>query len=458
MDAAGAPGQARPRVSLNRRLLVVAGVVLLAFLGLTGGILDEAFRRSLEQSQRERLQGALYTILAAGDLSGGDLRVPPALPEPRLSTPGSGLYAQVLPPQGRGWRSPSLLGLPWRPELRLPPGETRFYLTEAAGQPLYALAYGLSWENAQGQEARFTVHVAEDLSAYQAQLGAFRASLWGWLGAAALMLLIAQVLVLRWSLHPLRLVARDLAAIEQGRAEYLTGRYPAEIAGLTQGLNALLQSERSRALRYRDTLANLAHSLKTPLTVLRGALETLPAAPPEALEQIGRIDAAVEYQLKRAASAAHEPLAAPLPVAPVLERLLRTLAKAYRDKPLEVERAVEPAALFYGSEGDLMELLGNLLDNACKWSRHRLRVSVQARPAGPSGRRGLSLAVEDDGPGIPPELAETVLERGRRADEQVPGHGIGLAVVAEIVAAQRGRLRIDRSELGGACLQVELPG
>lgn len=449
---------ARELISLNRRLLAVASLVLLAFLGLTGAILDQAFRSSLEQAQRDRLQGTLYTLLAAGELIAGNLFVPSVLPEPRLITPGSGLYAQIQTASGTGWQSPSLLGTPWQPEFLLPPGDTRFYLDQAGGRPIYALAYGLSWEDAVGRESRLTIHVAENLQTYQAQLRAFRANLWGWLGAAALALLAVQSLVLRWSLLPLRRVARDLKAIEEGRAEYLQGRYPAEIAGLTQGLNALLKSERSRALRYRDTLSNLAHSLKTPLTVLRGSLEGQAAPPPEALEQIERIDAAIEYQLKRAASAAGGPLAAPLPVKPVLERLLRTLAKAYADKPLQVEARCSEDAVFYGHEGDLMELLGNLLDNAYKWARSQLRISVGALPARPGGRPGLSLSVEDDGPGVKPELAEAILERGRRADEAVPGHGIGLAVVAELIEAYHGRLRIDRSPLGGARFAAELEG
>lgn len=441
--------------SLNRRLLAVAGTVLLAFVGLTGAILDQAFRHSLEQAQHDRLQGTLFTILAASELSGETLRLPADLPEARLDTPGSGLYAQIVGPAGPGWRSPSLLGLPWRPTLMLAPGETQLYSERSGGERLYALAYGLSWEDAGGREARFTVHVAEDPTVYQAQLIAFRTSLWGWLGAMALALLAALLAVLRWSLRPLRRVARDLASIEQGEAEYLRGHYPAEIAGLTDGLNALLRSERGRARRYRDTLADLAHSLKTPLAVLRGALDALPSPSPDALEQIERIDAAVDYQLKRAASAGAKPLAAPLPVRPALERLLRTLTKAYPARTLALELDVDDGAVFHGDEGELLELLGNLLDNAYKWARGRIYVA--AVPLAGGRRRGLRLVVEDDGPGIPPELAQTVLERGHRADEQVPGHGIGLAVTAQIVAAHRGRLQIDTAELGGARLTVELP-
>lgn len=442
-------------ISLRRRLLLLAGGVVLIFLGLTGAVLDQAFRQSLDRAQAERLQGVIYTILAAAELADEQLLLPQELPDARLSTPASGLYAQVLSQGGRGWRSPSLLAINWRADSFLPAGETQSYEAAADGIRLRALAYGLSWEDANGQQADFTLHVAEDAAVYQDQLTAFRTSLWGWLAVAAGALLLAQLLVLHWSLQPLTAVARDLQDIERGRAESLQGHYPLEIAGLIQSLNRLLQSERERTARYRDTLANLAHSLKTPLTVLRNALESGRIDPADGLEQVDRIDASVQYQLRRASASRHYLLLnAPLPVAPVLERVLRTLAKVYADKALLLEAQVAPEAAFPGNEGDLMELLGNLLDNAHKWAQRQVR--VQAQPLTPKG--GLLLTVEDDGPGIAAAEAQAVLERGVRADEQVPGHGIGLAVVADLVANANGRLHIDRSCLGGARFRLELPG
>lgn len=442
--------------SLSRRLLLVAAMVVLIFLGLTGAVLDQAFRQSLDRAQTDRLLGAVYTILAAADLGPDGLIIPPTnLPDARLSTPASGLYALILSSQGTEWRSPSLLTIDWQPELRLPAGETRNYRS-TDGQ-LQALAYGLSWEDAAGRQTGFTVHVAEDPSAYHEQLATFRTSLWSWLGAAALALLLAQILVLRWSLRPLAAAARDLRAIESGQAEYLSGRYPLEIAGLVRGLNRLLRSERERTTRYRHTLANLAHSLKTPLTILRASLEGGRLAPTEALEQVDRIDASIQHQLRHAAGSAPVLLRAPLPVEPVLERMLRSLAKAYADKPVAVESRCEAGAVFAGMEGDLMELLGNLLDNAYKWSHRRIRISIELLKDAASAHPGLLLIVEDDGPGIDTAQADALLARGARADEQVPGHGIGLAIVTDLVADFHGHLSIGRSGLGGARFQVELP-
>lgn len=434
--------------SLSRRLLLVASLVLLAFLGGTGLVLERAFVESLQQAQQDRLQGALYTVLAAAEFRRGTLIVPSDLPEPRLSTPGSGLYVSIIDAEDAVWRSGSTLGVAFAPAAMLAPGQTRLERIGLADEPAQLLGYGLSWEEA-GEEARFTIYVAEDLRSYFAQLGRYRRSLWGGLAVLALALVLIQFAVLRWSLSPLRRVTRDLDAIRAGDAETLTGTYPREIQPLTANLNALIAAERGRSQRYRDTMADLAHSLKTPLAVLRG----MPAlAEPEAREQLERIGASVDYQLRRAASSSRDPLAPPLPVAPVAERLLRALAKVYAEPPRQVEAELAECG-FRGSEGDLMELLGNLLDNAFKWARARVRIA-----AGPSSEGGLVISVEDDGPGIPAPLAGEITQRGRRGDEQVPGQGIGLAVVREIVDAHGGTLRIERSvALSGAKLTLELP-
>lgn len=444
--------------SLSRRLLLVAAAVVLIFLGLTGTVLDQAFRQSLDRAQADRLLGVVYTMLAAAELSpDGSITLPDNLPDARLSTPSSGLYALLLGDQGPPeWRSPSLLTVDWQPDLRLPAGETRNYRSND-GQ-LRALAYGLSWEDVDGKQTGFTIHVAEDSSAYNNQLTTFRTSLWNWLGAAALALLLAQILVLRWSLQPLAAAARDLRAIESGQSDYLSGRYPTEIAGLVRGLNRLLRSERERTTRYRDTLANLAHSLKTPLTILRASLEGERLSPADALEQVDRIDASIQYQLRHAAGSSAALLHPPLPVKPVLERLLRSLSKAYADKPVSVDQHCPSTAVFAGDEGDLMELLGNLLDNAYKWSCSRIRLRIDVLSDSRHSHPGLVLIVEDDGPGIEDSQANALLARGARADERMPGHGLGLAIVTDLVTRLHGQLSIDRSELGGARLRIELPG
>jgi two-component system sensor histidine kinase PhoQ len=271
----------------------------------------------------------------------------------------------------------------------------------------------------------------------------------------ALLLLVAQWLILRWGLAPLRRVADELTRLERGQQEQIAGNYPTEVKRLTDNLNTLLTHERAQQKRYRDALADLAHSLKTPLALVRGALTQ---SKPEAelartlAEQVQRMDHIVGYHLQRAAASGRSGLAAPQPVRPAVERVLKALSKVHAEKQIETEVNIDADLRFRGDEGDLMELLGNVLDNACKWCRSQVRASGEIR----DGR--LALTVEDDGPGIPEADAERVLQRGIRADQSVPGHGIGLAVARDIVEVYDGRVLIGRSTLGGAAVTLVLPG
>ena len=442
-------------LSIHKRQLLVATFVVAAFLGATGLVLDRAYRASALQAQRERLQGDIYTLLAAADVRKGRLTLPGGLPDPRFATPGSGLYAVIQNAAGeRVWASGSMLGVELPVSGPIPAGTTRFIRGEPPGGAMFVLGYGFSWQEADGRTTTFTAYVAEDAAAYRQQVQGFRGGLWGWLGAAAGALLLAQGLAISWSLRPLRRVARDVRAIEDGELDQLPDLYPREIRGLSDNLNALIRAERARSTRYREALGNLAHSLKTPLAVLRGALDTNPPDLPEAHNQLQRIDNVVDYQLRRAATGGRRPLAAAVPIGPVVERLQRTLTRAHPEKALEFEIDCPETALFPGSTDDLMEMLGNLMDNACKWAR--LWVAVQVKPNTTGEPATLRITISDDGPGIPADVGERITGRGIRLDEQVPGQGIGLAVVRELVEAYEGRLEIGESERGGAAVTVEL--
>lgn len=446
--------------SLNARLTLAAGLVLAAFLGLAGWALDRAFRDSAETAVRERLQAHIYGMLAAADLNAqGDIELPADLPEERFRRPGSGLYAQIIRQDGETeWQSSSLLGqaLPLPPHLA--PGAWQFDRLPAREDiRLFRLGLGVAWDLGE-RSIGFTFWVSESPDAYLAQVDRFRHNLWVWFGTLALGLLLAQGLVLRWGLAPLRRAEHDLAAVEAGTRDGLTGRYPRELRGLTDNLNALLRTERGRLARYRDALADLAHSLKTPLAVLRGATrqhdpETLEALVREQTERIGQI---VDYQLQRAATSGRTTLLAPVAIAPALQRIVRTLEKVYAERRLEFAVEADAALQFRCDESDLLELCGNLLDNACKWAHRRVRASARIDDGahGPA----LLIVVEDDGPGVDPAQRSAVLGRGVRADSTVPGQGIGLAMVRDIAAAYGGRIEIDRSPtLDGARVQVWLP-
>jgi two-component system sensor histidine kinase PhoQ len=447
-------------LSLNARLLLASSIVLAAFLGITGLVLDRAFHDSADAALRDRLQGHVYALLAASDNDAkGTLHLPAELPDPRFSLIDSGLYAEVIGAGGTPvWRSKSMLGMsiPFGPAPAV--GQRVFALTATgSGAPVYTLAFSVGWEIGKGREQRYTYHVAESLKSLDEQITRFRRSLWGWLGAAAILLLVVQGSILRWGLAPLRRVADDVRAIEAGLAQRLSGNYPRELRHLTDNLNGLLQSAESQLQRQRDALGNLAHSLKTPIAVLRGALDSEPddaALRAIAREQLDVVTRIVEYQLQRAAASGRTQLAAPVAVKPLVDNILSALAKVYADKNVRVALAVDTRTVFHGDAADLTEMLGNLLDNAFKWCRTKVGVTVRSTPPVVGAQPSIEIVVEDDGPGIPAEMKARVLQRGARADETTPGHGLGLAMVQDTVALYRGTLSLDASSLGGLAISV----
>lgn len=446
--------------SLRARLLLVSALVLAGFFGLTGVVLDQAFRRSAESALRERLQGHLYALLAAADLdSRNRLELPAELPEPRFNQVGSGLVAEVRDAGGTvAWRSRSALGVALETAQPSKSGEQVFARSATATSGRLVLSFATRWEGSDRRQYEYVFHVAERLDAHLAQIQQFRRSLFLGLAIATLLLLAVQALVLRWGLAPLRRLAQNLAQMESGRSQELQGRYPAELQPLVDNLNSLLASARTHLQRYRDALGNLAHSLKTPLAVLRSSVEA--KAPPEewrglAREQLQNMNQIVEYQLQRAAVAGRTALSQPLPVAPPARKLLAALEKVYAAKSLNVQMLIGPDVVFRGDEGDLLEILGNIADNAFKWARSHVRVQAHNTAEGMANAR-LVLRIEDDGPGIPPEQVQQVRARGARADATTPGHGLGLAVVQEITELYDGELVISSSSLGGAAVEVRL--
>lgn len=442
--------------SIHLRLLLAATLVLIIFFGLGGLALDRAYRESLEQADRERLMGHIYSLLGAADENRqGQMRLPETPPNPRFSNPDSGLYAWVEGESGNyRWRSPSLLGRSLEPlRLNLPGGHS-YWRQKIDGESHLNLSYGVSWEDDSGRNLNYTFAVSEDLRGTRIQIDAFRDALFFWLGGAALVLLLVQWAVLGWGLRPLRQVAADLRRIESGEAEKLTGIYPKELRGLTGSINSLIASGRASRDRYRHSLGDLAHSLKTPLAVLRGALESRDIGQLQgaADEQISSMDAIVQYQLKRAAASGREEFVRPIAIAPVIHRITDSLKKVYRDKQVASNFELDESSLFHGSEGDLLEIIGNLLENAFKYCRREIHVKLISVYA--NSTRQAVIEIEDDGPGIPASEYEIVLQRGQRADEKTPGQGIGLSVANEIIRLYGGKLEIEEGVLGGALVRI----
>lgn len=452
--------------SLSNRLLVTVTLLLVVFFGITSAVLDKVFRESSEQAIRDRLDIQSLVLMAAAEEQANNGLVPsPALLDSRYLSPNSGLYGQISNDSGGVlWTSRSLLGATLPFILKVSPGQREFGArTLSNGTRVLTLSVGLSWQFIDGKTHGITYSVAESMEQYYEQLRLFRVRLFGGFAAMSLLLVVALALLFRSVLKPLRRVESEIEAIEAGRLAELGKEYPRELVGLTENMNMLLRSERERMSRYRNTLGNLAHSLKTPLAVIRNLLST-PELRDQPVttqldEQVGRMDDIVRYQLKRAAASAGMTLgAAPVQMSEVIEPLRATLQKAYFDRHVSCTTHVPADCSILADKGDLIELAGNLLDNAFKYCRSQVRVTVQRVVVPGSRRDGVLLTVEDDGPGIAPDKRQHVLERGARLDERDRGQGIGLSVVHELAQLYRGSVEISDSPLGGARISVQLLG
>ena len=443
--------------SLSRRLLLSISAPLALFFGVMMWVLDSGFRQLSERSLQEVLDTQMVSLIAAAEPqpNGGYSPAPQTL-DHRLATPHSGLYAQIRSPHHE-WRSPSTAGLGIDFGALLGGGQRDLSYAMAGHDRLVIENRAIQFQDDPNGARTLTFSVAVSLSPYEEQLWRFRQGLVGWFIGLMLVLLVTLAALLHWVLGPVRRMEREIHEVEEGRSETLSPGYPRELSGVATNLNALLVGERRRVVRYRDTLGNLAHSLKTPLAVMRSSLPAGESGGTVSAE-IDRMTGIIEHQLKRAAASGGALLGqAPVEVGQVAAELRGALLRVYADKDLALELAVAPGALFIGDRGDLTELLGNLLDNACKWCRGRVRLTAGADEAA-EPRQRLLLVVEDDGPGISAEDRARVLERGVRTDQKVPGHGLGLAMVHDTVEMYGGRLSIDAAPLGGARVTLQLPG
>lgn len=460
--------------SLQARQLLAASLSLVAFLALAGYALNAAFADTAEKNLRERLKN--YATAYANSiefLRDGSLYISSdkPTPDPHFDVPGGGLYAEVIWPNSN-WRSLSGEG-PLLPPSggMLGPRQEEFQgpldMVQIDGHKarVYRYGIGLIWSGTGNiqEEFPYTIYVMEDEASLGAQLRVFRAAVWFYLGSAGIVLMLLQAFILQWSLRPLRSVINELIKVQRGQIQGMSRQHPRELAPLTESINALIESERKNLLRQRNTLADLAHSLKTPLAVLKTQLDNRVEGVGlrEELDiQLRRMNDLVSYQLARAATGGHKLFSAPIAIDSSAEGIVRGLEKVYALKNILCEFEIDSKACFYGEPGDLQELLGNLLENAFKWANHRVLLSAQLDGADSEQRSGLIVTVDDDGPGIAPEDVAKLLQRGVRGDERVHGHGIGLSIVQDIVNDYQGELRVVRSEeLGGARFEVRLsPG
>ncbi|QYJ81375.1 ATP-binding protein [Shewanella aegiceratis] len=467
--------------SLRVRLILSALLLILLLLPTIGFALNNAFKQQVMTNVREQLSAYLYSVLAVAEMDDGKLYMPEALLENQFNVIGSGLYAVIDSAGDHGtdsvrlgenqndsqsdnqtesdrqasveplWSSNSFLGLNITTPLPHPKvGRSEFGELMLEKQPhlIYSFSVRFAPGEAQRRSAPITIHIIKDLDGVAQQLKAFSQHLWSWLVVLMLVLLAIQFAWLAWTLKPLARFREELGQVQRGEAEQLSGHYPNELQAVAKQLNTLLSTEQRQRSRYRNALSDLAHSLKTPLAVIQSQKDLSPTS----LEQVGQINRTIGHQLKRAQSAAGNAWHLGIKVSLVSDKLLRTLVKIHPGVALSYGKAPEENQIFYGDQSDLTEMLGNLLDNACKAARGKVMLSVGAD----NGK--LIISVEDDGAGVSPEQRQLILERGRRADTYEKGHGIGLAIVGDLVQSYQGELTIDSSAtLGGAKFILSFP-
>ncbi|RVT99315.1 HAMP domain-containing histidine kinase [Rhodovarius crocodyli] len=436
--------------SLRGRFAVVAVVTALATAGALGAAMQGLFESHVEREKLSELDADLR-LLARELVAGAD--APPRLADPRFQEPLSGLYWQVRDERsGAVRRSPSLAGfeLPFRPDT-LHPGELHRHIVFGPGGGKMILLE----RRLDGPDTPFRVAIAMDRKIMEAANRAFVLDMLPALATISLGLLAAFGLQGAIALWPIRRARRALAALRAGRRDRLGGALPAELDGLAQEFDAMLDQQRQQARRARERTADLAHGLRTPLALLGARARDLrERGDAENAAAIEAIAASLEQRMTRELARAHiqaGSAAARTELAPLAARLAGAMARTPRGEALRWSSEV-PAGLVLAAEPeDVTELLGCLLDNAAKWARGQ----VVLRASAAEGH--VTLLIEDDGPGIPPQERRAALTRGGRLDPAQSGTGLGLAIAGDIAAAYGGTLGLEESSLGGLGVRVVLP-
>jgi len=440
--------------SIRVRLALASLALLPLIFGALAWSLERAFSISILENQQREMTLQAYALMASAELHDGKLWLPEQMSDDQLNQISSDSYAIVSDGKAQlNWRSLSAADKPIDIEalrMDLSAGDKLFTPLPLNQQDMFVFQYAIAWENDEGKSLPFQFVIYESQTGYKNQLDSYRHTLWLWLGSITFILLVLQLIILRWGLKPLGKLIGDLSAVRKGNEARLNDVYPKELEAVTQSINQLLEHEEKQRERYRNTLSNLAHSIKNPVAIMAGELNTAirnKLASDDILqtlnEQNERINQIVSYQLTRAVSGAATPFSKALPIKPVCEQIASALQKVYTAKHMNLTFDIDETAIFRGDKGDLMELIGNLLDNAFKYGREHISVTAN----GDQSR--LKLVIEDGGPGLSEAQKQVLIIRGERADTAAAGQGIGLAIVTDIVQSYKGELTLEESALGG---------
>lgn len=448
---------ARKSRSLASRLVMAAALWIAAALAAGGILLSALFRDSVERNFDARLTVHVDSLIAVSRLDDtGRLTLTRTLPDPRFDLPYSGWYWQISDYRGAVLiRSRSL----WDQVLETGPAGTPTGMQTAEmpgleGETLRVRYIDVTLPEMTSHERPIRFAVATDSGELKAELRPFNLALLWSLGALGAGLAVAVGVQVRVGLQPLRRIRVALADISAGRAERMKGEWPVEVEPLVSELDTLLDHNAAVLDRARTHVGNLAHALKTPLAVLGNEASRKQGPRGEAVgRQVENMKRWIDHYLARArAAATGAVLGARTPVAPVLGDLQRTLLRIHAEKSLEIRVTVmDPAPAFRGERQDLEEMIGNLLDNACKWASSRIDADILLES------ENLILRIDDDGPGLPAAKRGEVMTRGRRLDESAPGSGLGLSIVADIAGLYGGGLTLAESPSGGLRAELKLP-
>jgi signal transduction histidine kinase len=459
--AAGA--KRRRSNSLAIRLFLSATAWTVIILVITGVVLSSFYRHAVERSFDRRLGVYLRTIVAdlAAPEEAND-KFPQSIGEPLFELPLSGWYWQVtrLDPGRNDVRSSRSLwdgGLPHLQDVGVTPGpdgSRQGYVTGPEDQRLRLVERNIDL----GEEGHYLVAVAGDAAEITTEIRSFEQALIITFGVLAAVLLLTTMFQVRFGLAPLSRITDSLAAIRAGRAERLAGDFPEEIAPLARETNALIEANKEVVERARTHVGNLAHALKTPLSVMVNEASARAGDPLAAkvLEQAEIMRDQVARHLERARIAARVSVVGSIAeVEPVVTALARTMEKIHHDRAIAIEVTVDPGLQFRGERPDLEEMIGNLVDNACKWATSQ--VAITAARVRTAGRELLQVTVDDDGRGLSAEEREQVAKRGQRLDQSKPGSGLGLSIVVELASLYGGGLTLGEAPLGGLRAELTLP-
>lgn len=450
------------RRSLVRRLVLIAGGWTLLVMLVAGVFLTVQFREAAIRRFDQSLAVLTDDLYAGSTIEDGQLRAP-FLTDIRATRAYSGRYWVILDKTPDGAMRPIvrsrslidsdlMLSSAQIDRLEAAPGRTQYFdVRGPQDKPLRAAAIQAQLP---GYANPVVFLAAEDRSPIDADADRF-----GRITAFALLILgggliLAVVVQVRFGLQPLFRLRREVASVRRGKAERLADDYPEELEPLARELNALLAHNQEVVERQRTHVGNLAHALKTPLSVMLTEASQQPGQLAEVVErQAQTMREQVDHHLRRARAAARSQTSGErTPVEPILDELAVTLERIFLDKGVEIDWRCPEDLCFQGEKQDLLELAGNVMENAGKWCKGKIRAE-----AAPSGEARMLLTVEDDGPGLPPEEWAQALKRGQRLDENAPGSGLGLSIVDELTRAYGGSVKLGESPLGGLRVTLDLP-